>query len=97
MKELKERMEEVTDEYGQLHEQGKKLCELNYEGGSIDGCSCAMAGLTDEVTLLAQQYAIEELEAVMKKFYQQMPADLFEASAIVTNQIQAIKEKTSEG
>ena len=39
-------MEKITDEYGQLHEEN---CALNDEGGSFDGCDCAMNSLVKEM------------------------------------------------
>jgi len=48
-----EKIQKITDEYGQLHEEG---CEINDEGGSFDGCDCAMKSLSEEVAqLLTQQ------------------------------------------
>lgn len=46
MDEVKKDIENITDEYGQLHEEN---CELNSEGGSFDGCTCAMKSLSDEL------------------------------------------------
>ena len=46
MKTIKEEIEEITDEYGQLHESE---CELNDESGSLDGCTCAMKNMQDEI------------------------------------------------
>ena len=39
-------IEKITDEYGQLHELN---CALNDEGGSFDGCDCAMKSLVKEL------------------------------------------------
>ena len=48
-----EKVQKITDEYGQLHEEG---CDLNSEDGSFDGCDCVMKALSEEVAeLLTQQ------------------------------------------
>jgi len=37
---------EIAGEYGQLHEEG---CALNREGGSDDGCDCAVKEMVKEI------------------------------------------------
>jgi len=37
---------EIYEEYGQLHE---KHCALNDEGGSDDGCTCAVKSMVEEI------------------------------------------------
>ena len=39
-------IQEIYEDYGQLHEEG---CELNYEGGSFDGCTCAVKSMVEEI------------------------------------------------
>ena len=43
---MKETIEKITDEYGQLHEDE---CELNDENGSFDGCTCAIKDMVEEI------------------------------------------------
>lgn len=45
-KQIREEIEKITDDYGQLH---KEECDLNSEGGSYEGCDCAMRGLVEQV------------------------------------------------
>ena len=44
-KTLKEEIDTITEEYGQLHQD----CDLNEEDGSYDGCTCSMRFLVKEV------------------------------------------------
>jgi len=53
MKTIKEKIEEITDEYGALHEPD---CDLNSENGSYDGCDCAMKGMIAEVARVFTEY-----------------------------------------
>ena len=39
-------IKETYEEYGQLHEIN---CELNQEGGSFDGCTCAVKSMVEEI------------------------------------------------
>lgn len=49
---------EISDDYGQLHEEN---CELNDEGGSFDGCTCAMKSLMEEVRRFFESHIREEI------------------------------------
>lgn len=46
-------IEELTDSYGQLHEDDCELVTL--EDGSYDGCSCDMKHLTQAIQRLIQE------------------------------------------
>lgn len=43
---MKETIQKIYEDYGQLHEEG---CELNDEGGSFDGCTCAVKTMVEEI------------------------------------------------
>lgn len=51
--EIREEIDKITDDYGQLHE---KDCDLNNEDGSFDGCTCAMKSLSNEVVSRLIEY-----------------------------------------
>ena len=46
---MKEKIQEIYEEYGQLHEEE---CELNDEDGSFDGCTCAVKVMVEEIVKL---------------------------------------------
>ena len=67
-----DKVQKITDDYGQLHEEG---CDLNSEDGSFDGCDCAMKSLSEEVAALLTQQRDElkekcdEIVNDEKKYY----------------------------
>ena|SRR3990167_1706699 len=56
-----EKVQKITDEYGQLHEE---FCDLNNKDGSFDGCDCAMKFLSEEVAKLFTQQLDELKEKI---------------------------------
>jgi len=50
---LKEEIEAITDDYGQLHEDE---CDLHNEDGTEDGCTCAVKGMTREIVERMTEY-----------------------------------------
>lgn len=43
---MNDKIQKIYEDYGQLHEEG---CELNDEGGSFDGCTCAVKTMVQEL------------------------------------------------
>lgn len=43
---MENKITKIYEDYGQLHEEG---CELNDEGGSFDGCTCAVKSMVQEI------------------------------------------------
>lgn len=50
---LYEKIEKITDDYGQLHTDD---CPLNYEDGSDNGCECAVKSMTKEIVETVIEY-----------------------------------------
>jgi len=43
---MKKTIENILEDFGQIHEE---YCELNQEGGSDYGCSCAVKSMVTEI------------------------------------------------
>ncbi len=56
---MKENIEKITDEYGQLHEED---CELNQEDGSDDGCTCAVKNMTEDIVRAVVEYVSHDMK-----------------------------------
>ena len=63
-KQIIEELEKITDEYGQLHETN---CDLNAEGGSYNGCNCAMKSLVKEIGQLFSDQKQQILTLIKEK------------------------------
>ena len=50
---MEEKIIEIYEEFGQIHEVG---CELNLEGGSFDGCTCAVKPMVKEIVVLLTEF-----------------------------------------
>ena len=55
---MKEKVKKITDEYGQLHYK----CSLNTEGGSDDGCDCAVKEMVKEVVACVVEYLSHDMK-----------------------------------
>ena len=56
---MKDKIKQIYEEYGQLHEEG---CELNYEGGSFDGCTCDVKSMVEELAVLFTEYFSHDIK-----------------------------------
>ncbi len=59
MKTLKERITDITDDYGSMHEYD---CDLNREDGSDDGCECLVKSMVDEVVESVIEFLSHDME-----------------------------------
>lgn len=50
---IKDKIEKIYEDYGQIHEE---KCELNFEDGSYDGCTCAVKDMVKELIELLTEY-----------------------------------------
>lgn len=55
----KDKLKKIYEEYGQLHEDG---CEINDEGGSWDGCTCAVRTMVNEIVTEIIRYISYDLK-----------------------------------
>ena len=55
---LKEQIEKITEDYGQLHEEG---CDLNDENGSDYGCTCAVKAMVSNVSEAIIEYLSHDI------------------------------------
>lgn len=53
---MNEKIQKIYEDYGQLHEEG---CEINDEGGSFDGCSCAVKTMAEEIVSLMENEVLK--------------------------------------
>ncbi len=58
MKNFKEKIEEITGEYGYLHQED---CDINNEGGSYEGCNCAMKNMIKEVVEFVVEFLSHDI------------------------------------
>ena len=54
-----EEIKNIYEDYGQLHEE---FCELNYEGGSFDGCTCAVKRMVEELVKLLTEFFSHDMK-----------------------------------
>lgn len=55
----KEKLKKIYEEYGQLHEE---YCAINDEGGSDDGCTCAVKNMVSEIVTELVRYISYDLK-----------------------------------
>lgn len=55
---MKDKIQKIIEDYGQLHEDN---CELNHEGGSWDGCTCAVKNCADEIVEAVIEYLSHDI------------------------------------
>ncbi len=54
-----EEIKKIYEEYGQLHEE---FCELNYENGSFDGCTCAVKTMVEDLVKHLTEYFSHDIK-----------------------------------
>ena len=60
---MNKKIQEIYEDYGQLHEEN---CELNFEGGSFDGCTCAVKSMVEEILKEVEKQKIEDSQFEIK-------------------------------
>jgi len=55
----KEKLKKIYEEYGQIHED---YCGINDEGGSDDGCTCAVKTMVTEIVTELTRYFSYDLK-----------------------------------
>ena len=60
---MNKKIQEIYEDYGQLHEEN---CELNFEGGSFDGCTCSVKSMVEEILKEVEKQKIEDSQFEIK-------------------------------
>jgi hypothetical protein len=59
MKNLREKLTDILQDYGQIHEME---CELNDEEGSFDGCTCSAKTMVNEIATAIIEHVSHDMD-----------------------------------